>query len=144
MRRILSAEWQYVNKIPINFIGIKQILLASSEKALSGRLFSFSGDLRAGLDPAASHGAGVEQERRRENERGESEGRPHAEEVAYGPDHRSGRGLAEGACLAAHRDHRRPHAGVESLVDPGQIDGLRDPADQGCEPERPERERKVT
>jgi hypothetical protein len=32
MRRILSAEQPYVNKIPIEFIGIEQILLFSGEK----------------------------------------------------------------------------------------------------------------
>jgi hypothetical protein len=35
MRRIVSAEQQYVNKIPINFIGIKQILRVSGEKEIS-------------------------------------------------------------------------------------------------------------
>jgi hypothetical protein len=34
MRRIVSAKAQYVNKIPINFVGIKQILLYSGQKDL--------------------------------------------------------------------------------------------------------------
>jgi hypothetical protein len=57
MRRILSAEQLYVNKIPINFIGIKRI-------PLFFWLLSLYGNFRFGTDPAAPHGASVEQEGR--------------------------------------------------------------------------------
>jgi hypothetical protein len=44
MRRILSAKEQYVNKIPIIFVGIKQILQYSSEKrpSLAGQSLSLA------------------------------------------------------------------------------------------------------
>jgi hypothetical protein len=42
MRRILSAEQRYVNKNPINFIGIKQILLISGGKGISRACYSLA------------------------------------------------------------------------------------------------------
>jgi hypothetical protein len=42
MRRILSAEQRYVNKIPINFIGIEQFLLISGGKWISRAGYSLA------------------------------------------------------------------------------------------------------
>src|SRR3954454_14869717 len=50
MRRILSANQQYVNKIPINFVGIKQISVLRERSALSFRLFVFGRPLEADGD----------------------------------------------------------------------------------------------
>ena len=64
MRRILSARTLYVNKIPINFVGIKQISArlrgegVSLDRLIYAGLASFS----FWLDAAALHGASVEQE----------------------------------------------------------------------------------
>src|SRR5918997_5516275 len=84
---------------------------------------------------AVADGAGVEEEGRGEDDGGDREGRADAGEVAYGADYRPGGGLAEGAGLAAHRDHGGPHPGLESLVKPREVERLREGAREAREPE---------
>src|ERR671916_2853743 len=88
-----------------------------------------------GRTAAVADGAGVEEEGRGEDDGGDREGRADAGEVTYGADHGSGGGLAEGAGLATHRDHGGPHPGLESLVEPREVERLREGAGEAREPE---------
>jgi hypothetical protein len=99
---------------------------------------------RLGSTPPCRTALALEQEGGREHDRGGHQGCADAREGTYSSDDGSSGQLPQRVRPVAYRDDRRPHAGFESPVDPGQVQGVERLAGQASELESAQGECEAT